>query len=101
MPHDECPMAIALKEGRIVRGAEVLIERSDGTRLWCTPYPTPMRDAAGRIVGGINMLVDITGAQTGRTAAATPYERAKSSGEKHLGDRSVDCCAITERSFRP
>ena len=60
MPHDECPMAIALKEGRIVRGAEAIAERPDGTRVWFTPYPTPLRDAQGRIVGGINMLVDIT-----------------------------------------
>ncbi len=60
MPHDECPMAIALKEGRIVRGAEAIVERPDGTRLWFTPYPTPLRDAEGKIIGGINMLLDIT-----------------------------------------
>lgn len=60
MPHDECPMAIALKEGRTVRGAEAIAERPDGTRVWFTPYPTPLRDEAGRIVGAINMLVDIT-----------------------------------------
>jgi len=60
MPHDECPMAIALKQGRIIRGAEAILERPDGTRLWFVPYPTPMRDAAGRIVGGVNMLVDVT-----------------------------------------
>ena len=60
MPHDECPMAIALKEGRIVRGAEAIAERPDGTRIWFMPYPTPLRDEAGTIIGGINMLVDIT-----------------------------------------
>ncbi len=60
MPHDECPMAVALKEGRIVRGVEAIAERPDGTRVWFTPYPTPLRDAEGKIVGGINMLVDIT-----------------------------------------
>lgn len=60
MPHDECPMAVALKEGRIVRGVEAIAERPDGTRVWFTPYPTPLRDADGRVTGGINMLVDIT-----------------------------------------
>ena len=60
MPHEDCPMAIALKEDRLIRGAEVMIERPDGTRLWFTPYPTPLRDTGGRIIGGINMLVDIT-----------------------------------------
>jgi PAS domain S-box-containing protein len=53
-------MAIALKENRIVRGAEAIGERPDGTRVWFTPYPTPLRDSEGRVVGGINMLVDIT-----------------------------------------
>ena len=48
MPHDECPMAIALKEGRIVRGAEAIAERPDGTRIWFTPYPTPLFDDAGQ-----------------------------------------------------
>jgi PAS domain S-box-containing protein len=60
MPHDQCPMAIALKENRTVRGAEAIAERPDGTRVWFTPYPTPLRDAKGNIVGGVNMLVDIT-----------------------------------------
>lgn len=60
MPHDECPMAIAIKEGRAVRGVEAIAERPDGTRIWFVPYPTPLRDAEGRVVGGINMLMDIT-----------------------------------------
>jgi PAS domain S-box-containing protein len=60
MPHDKCPMAIALKEGRTVRGVQAIAERPDGTRVWFEPYPTPLRDAEGRIVGGINMLLDIT-----------------------------------------
>jgi len=60
MAHGECPMAIALKEGRIVRGAEAIAERPDGKRIWFMPYPTPLFDAESRVVGGINMLVDIT-----------------------------------------
>ncbi|HEY8292447.1 MAG TPA: PAS domain S-box protein, partial [Thermomicrobiales bacterium] len=53
-------MAIALKEGRIITDAEAIAERPDGTRIWFTPYPTPLRDTEGQIVGGINMLIDIT-----------------------------------------
>jgi PAS domain S-box-containing protein len=60
MPEDECPMAIALNDGRNVRGTEAIAERPDGTRVWFMPYPTPLRDSEGHIVGGINMLVDIT-----------------------------------------
>jgi len=60
MPHDECPMAIALKEGRVIEGAEAIAQRPDGTQRWFTPYPTLLRDGQGKIIGGINMLVDIT-----------------------------------------
>jgi PAS domain S-box-containing protein len=60
LPHEECPMAVALKENRPVRGAEAIAERPDGTRRWFAPYPTPLRDSAGKMTGAINMLVDIT-----------------------------------------
>jgi hypothetical protein len=53
-------MAIALKEGRPVRGAEAVAERPDGTRVPFIPFPTPLRDASGKITGAINMLVDIS-----------------------------------------
>lgn len=60
MPHAECPMAVALRENRPVRGTEAIAERPDGSRLSFAPYPMPLRDAEGRLVGAINMLVDIT-----------------------------------------
>jgi PAS domain S-box-containing protein len=60
LPHDECPMAIALKENKIVRGYEAIAERPDGTRVPFIPYPTPLRDSSGNLVGAVNMLVDIS-----------------------------------------
>lgn len=60
LPHDKCSIAIALTEGVVVHGGEYLVERPDGTRRWFSPFPTPIRDGGGRIVGGINMLMDIT-----------------------------------------
>jgi PAS domain S-box-containing protein len=60
LPHGECPMAIALKEGREVRGVEAIAERPDGTRVRFMPYPTPLRDPSGRLIGAINLLMDIT-----------------------------------------
>jgi PAS domain S-box-containing protein len=60
LPHDQCPMAVTLKEGRAVRGAEAIAERPDGSRVWFTPYPTPLTDPSGKMVGAVNMLVDIT-----------------------------------------
>ncbi|MET4255211.1 PAS domain S-box-containing protein [Bradyrhizobium sp. S3.12.5] len=60
LPHDECPMAIALKQNRPVRDVEAVAERPDGSRICFMPYPTPLRDERGRLVGAVNMLVDIT-----------------------------------------
>ncbi len=57
---DRCPMAVALREARSVRGQEIIIERPDGTRRDVLPHPEPIRDTAGNVVGIVNMLVDIT-----------------------------------------
>jgi CheY-like chemotaxis protein len=54
LPHDQCPMAIALKGGEVPIGIECIAERPDGTRFWFTPYPVILRDAEGRITGGMN-----------------------------------------------
>jgi hypothetical protein len=53
-------MAIALKENRPVRGVEAVAERPDGTRVPFMPFPTPLHDASGALVGGLNMLVETT-----------------------------------------
>ena len=58
--HDDCPMALAVKDDRSVRGMEAICERPDGTRVPFLPYPTPMHDDNGRLIGAVNMLVDIT-----------------------------------------
>jgi PAS domain S-box-containing protein len=60
LPHCECPMAIALREGQPNRGHEAIAERPDGTRITFTPFPTPLFDAEGKLVGAVNMLIDIT-----------------------------------------
>jgi PAS domain S-box-containing protein len=58
--HEDCPMAVALKENRAVRNIEAVAERPDGSRICFMPYPTPLRDDSGRLIGAVNMLVDIT-----------------------------------------
>lgn len=60
LPLSECPMAIALKENRAVRGVEALAERPDGSLVPFLPFPTPLRSETGELVGAVNMLVDIS-----------------------------------------
>ncbi|MEA1833108.1 hypothetical protein U8607_13560 [Methylobacterium durans] len=59
LPHERCPMAITLKEGHEVRGAQAVLERPDGTRIAFMPYPTLLRDRDGTVVGGANILLEV------------------------------------------
>lgn len=60
MTHDECPMSLAIKEGRSIKDAEAILERPDGRRISFRPYATPLKDASGRVIGAINLLIDAT-----------------------------------------
>ena len=68
MEHDECPMAITLRENRPVRGMEAIAERPDGTRVHFMPIPSPLTDGSGNLIGAVNVLVDITDRKGGRGA---------------------------------
>ena len=60
LPHDACPMAIAIRERRSIRGVEAIAERPDGTRINFMPYPTPLFDEGGNLAGAVNLLWDVT-----------------------------------------
>jgi PAS domain S-box-containing protein len=60
LPHAECPMAVAIREKRAVRGVEAIAERPDGSRVHFAPFPTPLLDENGDMVGAVNLLMDIT-----------------------------------------
>jgi PAS domain S-box-containing protein len=64
MRHEECPMALALKKNRPMRGVEAIGERPNGTRFSFLAHPTPIRDSAGAVACGVNMLLDITDRKT-------------------------------------
>jgi PAS domain S-box-containing protein len=60
MAHHQCPMAVALREKREIRGVEAMAERPDGSFVQFMPYPTPLFDSTGVLIGAVNMLVDIS-----------------------------------------
>lgn len=65
LPHDRCPMAIAIKEQRPIRGEVAIAMRPDGSRKAFTPYPTPLFSDDGELIGAINMLIDVSAEQSG------------------------------------
>jgi len=95
LPHDECPMAMALKEDRPIRGIEAVVERPDGTRVRILPYPTPLHDASGRLVGAVNMLVDLTD----RDNAERALRKLNKALENRVDDRTRRL-RESERRFR-
>jgi PAS domain S-box-containing protein len=88
MPHEKCPMATAVKERRPIRGMEGIVERPDGTRRRFIPYPTPLFDSSGTMVGAVNMAVDITDRKLAEEAIA-----------RHR-DKQAALYAFTDRLFR-
>ncbi|HXK24369.1 MAG TPA: PAS domain S-box protein [Myxococcota bacterium] len=58
--HEDSWMARSLRDGREHFGEEVWIERPDGTRVAALAHASPLRDDAGRLVGSLNILVDVT-----------------------------------------
>jgi PAS domain-containing protein len=59
LPHDCCPMAVAIREDRKVRGVTAVAERPDGTRVHFRPLPTPLHDVNDNLVGAVNVLLDL------------------------------------------
>ena len=64
LPHDRCPMAVAIQEKRAVRGEIAIAMRPDGTRRAFRPYPTPIFDRDGALSGAVNLFLDVTHEQT-------------------------------------
>ena len=60
LAHRDCPMAVALRTGRRLRGVEAVAERADGKLIPFAAYPTPIFAASCELVGAVNMLVDLS-----------------------------------------
>lgn len=57
---EQCALAVALRTASATAAIETTIERPDGTRAVVASYPTLFHDAAGRLTGALNLLVDLT-----------------------------------------
>jgi two-component system CheB/CheR fusion protein len=99
LPHGECPMAVAVKEGRIVN-KEVIIERPDGTRYSVIPYPQPVYDSNGKIIGAVNTVIDITAQTDARNKieeSENRYRELSLSLEQKVEDRTEEINKANEK----
>ncbi|MFJ1260344.1 ATP-binding protein [Cupriavidus sp. CuC1] len=58
--HDECWMALTIRNGLSYNGEEIVVERPDGTRLDVLAHANPFRDERGELIGAVNVLVDVS-----------------------------------------
>jgi PAS domain S-box-containing protein len=95
LPHDQCPMAQAIKQKREIRGVVAIAMRPDGSRRAFMPYPTPLFDDEGRLTGAVNLLIDVTKEQDAalheqaercRRLAEATYDRRTSQSLRDMAD---------------
>ncbi|HEY9512880.1 MAG TPA: PAS domain S-box protein, partial [Rhodanobacter sp.] len=91
LPHDQSPMAIAIREARAMHGEMGIIERPDGSRRIFAAHPTPLFDDDGSLIGAVNVLVDITEQQE--------TERALQDLNTRLEQRVLERTRVAEATF--
>lgn len=60
LPHERSWIARAVNEGVPHHGRAYQIERADGERRHVIGYASPLLDASGEVVGGLDLMVDVT-----------------------------------------
>lgn len=60
LDHKDSPLALTLKNGVAEKVTEIIIERPDGLKKNILAHPDLIIDTSGKIIGGINLLEDIS-----------------------------------------
>ncbi|MCX5733438.1 MAG: PAS domain S-box protein [candidate division NC10 bacterium] len=59
-PPEDLPLSRAILKGETSRNTELIIRRSSGEDRWVSANASPVKDADGRIVGGLVIFHDVT-----------------------------------------
>ena len=95
---DETPMASVLRTGVAVRGVEGLVERPDGSSIWCMVHIEPVEDEDGTLIGAINCFHETTGLHQAEALLHEQDERLAVTYEHAgIGIAEVDAAGILLR----
>jgi PAS domain-containing protein len=98
IPHDSCPMAVAIRRRRPVRGVVAIAERPDGSRVMFLPYPTPIFSADGALVGAVNLLIDVTDQRQADSLRAQAL-RCRRLAQSIMDQRTVDTLLLMAAEY--
>lgn len=99
LEHVQTAMAEAVQKGVSFRNLEVMLEQPNGTRLVANVNIDPLFDTEGKIVGAINVFVDITERKKAEEALRQSKEQLRqfsASLEQQVAERTQDLQQSTE-----
>jgi PAS domain S-box-containing protein len=89
--HNQCLMAMALREEKEYNGHEIVIERPDGSHLTALAHINPIHDDFGNLVGAVNVLIDISDRKRAEKEREELLKREKEArAEAQAANRSKD-----------
>jgi PAS domain S-box-containing protein len=91
IPHNQSGMALALEEEKEYYGYEIVIERPDGSRLTALAHINTIHDDSGKLVGAVNVLIDISDRKRAEKEREELLKREKEArAEAQTANRSKD-----------
>lgn len=60
VPHENSPMALAIKHKRTYEAAEIILQQDNGQQRNIIMHAAPLFDNAGKLTGAVNMMMDVT-----------------------------------------
>jgi len=94
--HDQCWMALALRERKEYNGHEIIVERPDGVRATTLAHANPFIDGDGNLLGAVNVLVDISA----RKQAEESLREAHDQLAENVIARTVELTELSHHLFQ-
>jgi PAS domain S-box-containing protein len=98
--HDQCWMALALKMARGYNKREIVIERPDGQRFTALAHANPIHDESGKLIGAVNVLVDISDRKRAEEALSEIREAERRRIARDLHDVVLQDLSATLQSLQ-